>query len=377
MSHFAIICISLINIFSATYALNLSLSDYHNPTANHILDAEVVGDILIISAMVQGIEFYDVSIPENLNHLTNFTLSNGGGWGGGIKSNCVRASGNYAYFTSSSGLYVVNISNPSNPQNLGVISGTNNFILENLDLNDNTLAICAHSDGVRLYDISDLSSPNYASTINVENAWATVITASIIYIASNNEIIIADIENINEPIHIDVIETENAIKDLATSNGFLYAALGTEGVNIYDINIPQNPEYLGNYNTTNLANRISPFDNKLAVSDWDDVEVLQWNGESLILVGYKNTGNRTMAIATKQKYIYSAEWASIQAFEFGEIEGPDIDLSTWELNYPFVENGNSFSLSLDIINNGNEILSTIDNYTTNSEFTVINPPLNS
>jgi hypothetical protein len=122
-----------------------------------------------------------------------------------------------------------------------------------------------------------------------------------------------------------------------------------------------------------MAHRIALSGNKLAVADWDDVEVLEWNGESLNRVGYKNTGNRTMAIAAKEEFIYSAEWASVQVFEFGAIAGPDIDLSTWELNYPYVENGASYSLSLDIINNGNTTLTNTDNYTTNSEFTVINP----
>ena len=80
-----------------------------------------------------------------------------------------------------------------------------------------------------------------------------------------------------------------------------------------------------------------------------------------------------MAIATKGEFIYSAEWASIQVFEFGEVSGADIDLSTWELNYPYVENGNSYSLFVNILNNGNEILTNSDNYTTNSEFVIINP----
>jgi hypothetical protein len=80
-----------------------------------------------------------------------------------------------------------------------------------------------------------------------------------------------------------------------------------------------------------------------------------------------------MGIAAKDNFIYSAEWASVQAFEFGEIVGPDLDLSTWELNYPFVENGESYSLTVDIINNGSETFTTVDNYTTNSEFSIINP----
>ena len=63
----------------------------------------------------------------------------------------------------------------------------------------------------------------------------------------------------------------------------------------------------------------------------------------------------------------------VQAFEFGEINGPDIDLSVYELNYPYVNNGDTYSLTVNVMNNGNQILEIVDNYTTNSEFTVINP----
>ena len=373
VSHICIYFLSFIIFITLGFPLNLTLTDYHDPAANHMLDAEIVGDILIVSALIQGIELYDISNSVNLNHLTNFTLSSGGGGGEGTKSNCVRAIGSFAYFTSSNGLYVVNISNPNNPVSLGSVSGTSNLILENLDLEENTLAVCAHTDGVLLYDISYPANPFYTATIDADNAWAVVISGGFIYIANNNKILIADIGDVNNPTQIGSIETGNAVKDLAIANGFLYTALGSDGVNIYDLNSAQNPQYLDNFNTNTLANRIALLDNKLAVSDWDDVEVLEWNGEFLLQVGYKNTGNRTMAIATKENIIYSAEWASVQVFEFGEITGPDIDLSTLELNYPYVENGASYSLSVDIINNGNETLINVDNYTTNSEFSVINP----
>ena len=75
-----------------------------------------------------------------------------------------------------------------------------------------------------------------------------------------------------------------------------------------------------------------------------------------------------MAISTKDNFIYSGEWASVQNFEYGEIDGPDIDLNMYELNYPYVENGNFYTLSLDVTNNGNQTLNIIDAYTTNNEF---------
>ena len=87
--HHVLFLISFIFLFSFGFSLNLALTDYHNPQTNHILDVEIAGDVLIASAMVQGIEFYDISNPGELNHLTNFNLTSGGG--GGTKANCVRA----------------------------------------------------------------------------------------------------------------------------------------------------------------------------------------------------------------------------------------------------------------------------------------------
>ena len=353
-------------LLSYGLSLNLTLIDYHDPQANHILDAEVHGNTLIISAMIQGIEFYDISNGGQLDHIDHFSL------GQQSKANCVEAIDNYAYFTSKNGLYVVDISNPSNPQSLGRVNGTSNFILENLDADANMLAVAAHEDGVFLYDISNPENLQLRSTISTNNAWGVRLKDGYAYIADDLFVKIYDISNSSNPVFINQIQTSNAVKDIALTELFMYVALGSDGVNIYDFSNIENPIFLDNYNTNTLANRISPFEDKLAVSDWDDVDILQWDGTSLNRVGYKNTGNRTMAIATKDNYIYSAEWASVQAFEFGEVSGADVDLSTLELNYPYVENGDSFSLSVEVINNGNSMLIIEDDYLTNSDFEIIN-----
>jgi hypothetical protein len=221
--------ILLLYLPTLSISLNLSLLDYHDPTANHILDAEVIDNTLIISAMVQGIEFYDISDPATLNHLSHFTL------GGGVKSNCVTASGNYAYFTSSNGVYVVNISNPSNPSNYGNISGTSGLILENLDVYGNTLAVCAHADGVKLYDVSNPSNPSYSSRIPTNNAWGVVLSNNLAYVADESDVLVVDIADITLPEIVTSVQTGNAVKDVAVDANYLYVALGSDGVDIYDI----------------------------------------------------------------------------------------------------------------------------------------------
>ena len=58
----------------------------------------------------------------------------------------------------------------------------------------------------------------------------------------------------------------------------------------------------------------------------------------------------------------------------GHNADPDIlnDLFFNENNYPYVENGSSYTLSLEITNNGNQTLINTDNYTTNPEFFILN-----
>jgi len=156
-------------------------------------------------------------------------------------------------------------------------------------------------------------------------------------------------------------------------------AFGTDGVKALGLSgwlggTQDSPNILDHYNTAGMANRMSKFDNNIAVSDWDDVEILNWNWatESLIKTGYKNTTRRTMAIATKENFIYSAEWNSVQVMEYGEIVGADIDLNTYELNYPYVVVGDSYTMPLEIINNGNSELHFEDIFSTNPEFIINN-----
>ena len=317
--------------------------------------------------MLGGIEFYDISNPQILNHLDNLTLSpGGGGGGGGTKPNCIIADGNYAYVTTNRGLGVINISNPANPQYQGIVSNTDNYILENLDLKNNMLAVAAHEDGVLLFDLSNSSTPSYIDSLPSNNAWAVLFNETYLYIADEQNLLIYDINDLS---FINSMELSNAIKDFAIYENNLYVALGTDGVAAINIEDHLNLELINIYNTSAMANRIEVFnDGRIAVSDWDDVEVLQYNNSNLELIGYKNTTRRTMAISVKDNYIYSAEWNSVQVLEYGSISGPDLDLNVYELNYPFVENGQSYILDLEVTNNGNQVAEIIDAYTTNNEF---------
>ena len=361
--------------FQILLGKNLNIHNTYDPTSRELLDAEIVGNTLILPGNLQGIEFYDISNPQTPVHLDNLQLQGGGGGGGNTRCYYARGTGNVVYITTHRGVAIINISNPSNPQFNGYISGTqgNQYILENMDIFGNVLAVSAHTDGLFLFDISNPGNPIWESTFPVLNAWAVNLYEDFAFVSDGEAIRVLDVSDIQNLVEVYSWTTGSAVKDLSIENDLLYAALGSDGVSVYDLANPESPEFLSNYNTSALANRVQPFNGKCAVADWDDVEILEWNGTELELVGFKANGRRTMAINASGDFIYSAEWMWLQVFEYGEIEDADIDISSWELNYPYVENGDSYSLSLDVTNNGNSTLIIEDQYISNTDFQVVNP----
>ena len=95
-----------------------------------------------------------------------------------------------------------------------MVGGTDHLNLENLDLQGNCLAVCAHEDGVRLIDISNPASPVISSTIASENAWAVAIQNVYAYIADEDNILIYNVSDISSPFYLSKISTP--IKVLVT-----------------------------------------------------------------------------------------------------------------------------------------------------------------
>jgi hypothetical protein len=125
---------------------------------------------------------------------------------------------------------------------------------------------------------------------------------------------------------------------------------------------------LDNAPTIGFAARVAPASGRVAAGCWEDVEIFQWDGNTLEKVGYKNTGGRVMAVGAVDDIIYSAEWRYLQVLEYGAIALPDADFSSRELNFPATEAGNSVILPLTIYSNGGTTLEFTSSYSSNVEF---------
>ena len=342
-------------IFSSITGKNLTIHGRYNPQNRELLDVKFSGNTMIITGNLNGTEFYDISDSLNPVHLANLEIPFGNQ--NRALPNFIAAISDTILYLSSRhrGIAIVNISDPSNPNYIAMVTqpAGSNYSYDGLMAHDSLLYASAHEHGVILFNISAPDSPSFIGQIPAENAWGTAFLDSLLIIMNGEfGFKIMNITDLSNPVTITDIPTAGATKDMALEGNQLTIAMGSDGISRYDLSDPYNPQLLATYNSSGLANRIALFNGKIAVSEWLDVKILEYNDNEFELVGYKNTGYRTMAINTKGNVIYSAEWRHLQVFECGSINGPDLDLSSHDISFPEINIGEQDTMPLYLTNNG-------------------------
>lgn len=358
-----ILCCSTDIVFPKNLTI-LSKSFLNN---NELLDIFLHEDYAFIPGGLGGLNIVDVSDPYNVQVLGTYE-SNNCRWG---RLYSWTVLGNYAYGAGREcGIEIIDISDITNPKFVDNIS-TNGVRYEHVEAQDGYLYAARHYSGVEIFSISNPQSINSINRINTENAWAVLPIRDFLYIADGaSGIKIFNIDNPNNPVHISSLKTSGSARDISISGNNLFVAVGSYGVDMINIEDPANPELLSNYNTTGFASRISSGDSLVVVSDWDDVEVLEFVSGKLNLKGFKNTGGRTMAVAMKNNIIFSAEWTAFYVYQFGNIYAPDIDFSSRKIDFPRTISGQTSKETFYVTNNGFEKLDIFNIDFLNSDFKV-------
>ena len=89
----------------------------------------------------------------------------------------------------------------------------------------------------------------------------------------------------------------------------------------------------------------------------------------------KETESQRLLLGFDNFSIRALGWKAPRLIEYASKQKGDTllfsDLDVYELNYPYVNPGESYSLSIQVFNNGNSILSIEDDYTTDSNFEIV------
>lgn len=342
------------------------LAVYDSP--NHeLLDVEISGEYAFVPAGLGGLNIIDISDPERPYVVSEYH-GYGCDWG---RLYAWHVSGDYAYGAGREcGIKVIDVSDSGHPSHAADYTngGTGQWWYEQIDGHHSdgrsTLFAAVHTRGVEIVNASIPEAPMPLVTVPTENAWAVKVSddGKLVYVADGaGGLKIINVADLHAPEIIGEAEASGVAKDVEVYGSYAFAAVGAAGVDMFDVSDPASPILVANYNTSGYASRVAVSDDLVAVSDWDDVEVLRWDSTpSLKLVGYKNTGGRVMALNMVNDIIYSAEWKFFRTFKFGEIEAADIDISGRYFDFPYTASGECRDTIFTVRNSGGDAL-TISN----------------
>ncbi len=382
MKRFFLVCLLILFSNSFSSGKNLQLVKKVSPINYEQIDVEIDGKLMIITGGLGGAILYDISDPENPKALSDIHLA-GCPWGRSYSWD-ISDDATLAIGTSREcGAGIFNISIPSSPQKITHLVPTiGNAIpaesafdisIEDVEIIGNYALFAAHGNGIIIYDISSPASPQFISQIVTNNAFSLAADNNLVYVADGDGgLKIFDISQIDKPTLLSSIKTSGSARDIRFKNNFVFLAVGAAGVDVVEVGDPNSPVLLDNFETRGFASKVAVNDeaNLVSVSAWVDIEVFEWNGANLQLVGYKNTGGRVMAVGMAySNLIISAEWEDLLIYRYGTITSPDIDVYPSFLDFPHLSEGESETLPVEVESNGLSQLNISAILSNHSDFT--------
>jgi hypothetical protein len=212
------------------------------------------GDYLIVAAGGAGVKIYDISDPDSLQFVSSFNTA-GKAWECAVRGNALYVA------DGGNGLVSVDISDIHNPQTIGKHSTR---LARAVAVSENNVVVADHDRGIKVFteDYPSLGTfvSDYVPRISVEEV---CVQDGYAYIAAGTEgLVVFDISDVKSPVPADTLDTEAAIWDIFAYGDYLFAAADEDGVMILDISDPYNLSVIGQSraNSINSVHPVAVFD---------------------------------------------------------------------------------------------------------------------
>ncbi|MDD5626100.1 MAG: DUF2341 domain-containing protein [Patescibacteria group bacterium] len=248
----------------------------------------------------------------------------------------ITVSGNYVYVANlGRGLLIIDVSNKSAPQGVGVYDSTGSTY--DVAVSGNYAYLADYSGGFKVIDITTKTSPVYKTVVNtgvatqrvqVKGNYAYVTDATTgfhiinittptspseigstlpvsahydffvegnyVYIGDNTAgLTIYNISNPAAPYLVGTYDTMGNVYDVKVSGGYAYISDWGGGLLILDVSIPSSPAYVGNYISKSSTYRLFVKRNKIYLAtNYHGVEVINLKTQNSTVV---STGLDTLA----------------------------------------------------------------------------------
>jgi len=238
--------------------------------------------------------------------------------------------GDYVYVsTQMYGLQIVNVSDPNNPVIENVLD---NIFAEEIKIQGNYAYVCGPNT-LFILDITDPLTPTQVGTFNAHDAvYGVALQGDLAYIEDEDGLCIADIADPANTFEVGYLGVYDNVRDVAVSGNYAYLANEDEGLRVIDVSDPSNPIEVGSCSTPDRAFAV-------ALSGNDAYVAAETAGMRVIDVEVPSNPVE-IAFISKQALVVSVEVSGDFAFiadEYGSIRVVDVSspsLPTEVSSYP-------------------------------------------
>jgi hypothetical protein len=150
----------------------------------------------------------------------------------------VAVSGDYAYLGGESGLFIVDVSDPSVPRVVGDVG----LSAQDVAVSGSYSFVAAGSAGLRVIDVSDPTAP--VEVGSTQRAASNVaVSGDYAYVTGDGVLQVIDVSTPSAPAEVGSVDA-GAAQDLAVSGGYVYVT-GGSGLKVIDVSTPSAPRIVG------------------------------------------------------------------------------------------------------------------------------------
>jgi VCBS repeat-containing protein len=276
--------------YLAMGSVGLLIVDISNParpiTVGHydipgsIYNVTVMENYVYITNGRSGLRIIDVTNPANpieVGHFDTVDIAYG-----------VEVQGKFAYVSSGDYLgigclYIIKIDDPSTPIETGRICLHYYGSITNLKVRENYAYLIAE-DGLYIIEISDPTNPILITADSTFRSSNLTIDNSYIYFTNAYGLQVADISDPIDPILIGTLKTIDTARSVTVAGNYAYVPVSHHGLNIIDVSDPTTPVLTSmNDNYPTHPNDISVYRNTAYVADDDDLHIIDISDPTSII----------------------------------------------------------------------------------------------
>jgi hypothetical protein len=310
------------SIFNSSSALFLEVTNIptwlrshrRNPTFKGSYDTPgrargiaLSGNYAYVADSSSGLQIIDISDPSNPTLKGSYDTPG--------SAQKVALSGNYAYVADGgSGLQIIDVTNPANLTFKGSYD-TPKYALE-VALSGNYAYVADNNGGLQIIDISDPSNPIFGSSWDTPDyALGVAVSGNYAYVAAGDSLQIIDIRYSPNSIFKGSYDMPRVARGVALSGNYayvanynMYVADYSSGLHIIDIRDPSNPTFKGSCDTPGFATGVTISGNYAYVTDKSSsLQIVDITDLAKpILKSSYDTPGSAYDVALSENYVYVA-----------------------------------------------------------------------